>query len=425
MITLRRLSPIALFVVVSLLAVVAGLMLNWTDRGHDLGSEGGAVLVEAAATPAGAPQVKAPSAILVDALSGQVLYAKNAHERRAPASVTKVMTLAVIMDALRKGRITLRDEVVASHLAYNMEGTTMFLEPGEVVPLEEILYGVAVASANDASVAAAEHIGGSVQGFADLMNEKASELGMKDSHFSNPHGLPGSVPHYTSAYDLALLSVHLVNEYPELMKYVSTWEHYSERPGRKFWLTNFNRGLVEYSGMDGLKTGWTDEAGFCLAATAKRGARRLVAVVMGSPSPKERNADVYDLMDWGFATFDTITVAEKGQPLGRVRVWKGVRQEVDVVPREHAAITVPKGEKDQIKRVVEMKPSVVAPVTTGEAIGEIRVLHGSKETRRIKLVPAEEVSRAGLPLLFSRYWRALWVPPRPAEGMPSTAVSPQ
>lgn len=413
--TLRRLPRITLFTVIGLLALAIGSVFYRPHADRSRGFDGDFRLVETTVTSVAAPLVRAPSAVLVDAVSGQVLFAKNAHERRVPASVTKVMTLAVVMDALRKGQADLRDEVVTSYLAYNMEGTTMFLEQGEVAPLEEILYGVAVASANDASVALAEHIGGSVEGFAELMNAKARELGMKDSHFSNPHGLPSKVPHYTSTYDLALLSVHLVNEYPGLMKYVSTWEHWREKGGKKFWLTNFNRGLVEYPGMDGLKTGWTDEAGFCLAATAKRGARRLVAVVMGSPSPKERNEDIYGLMDWGFGTFDTILVADKDQPLGRVRVWKGTVQEIDVVPRERVAVTVPKGQKGQIKRSVEMKPSVIAPVTAQEPLGEILVLSGNTETRRIPLIATGDVPRAGLPRLFARYWRGLWVPPRPAN----------
>lgn len=358
------------------------------------------------------PEVSAPAAILVDADSGQVLYAKNAHERRAPASVTKIATMDVVFDALEEGRVSLDDLVSVSDHAMRKsdEETTMFLEGGDQVKLRELLIGVAVASANDATIALAEHVGGSMAGFVEMMNAKARALGMKDTLWSNPSGLPGTAPHYTSAYDLAILSRHLVTRHPEVLKYTQMWEYWFHKGGKRFWLTNFNRGLVEYPGMDGLKTGWTDEAGYCLAATAKQGDRRLIAVVMGAATAKDRQRDIYRLMDWGFAAFDTVRLAEAGKPLGAVRVYEGRDREVPVTPAETVAITVPRGERQSVRSDLALSGPVVAPVKAGQPLGVIRVLRGAQEVRRVPVVAMREVRRATLPALAWRYWRGLWLP---------------
>lgn len=375
------------------------------------GEDAYAVLAEAApATAPGAPEIKSPSAVLMDAASGQLLFAKNPHERRAPASVTKIMTLDLIMDALAQGRVGLNDPVSVSPLAAKQPGTTMFLEPGETVRLEDVLYGIAVASANDGSVAAAEHLGGSVKRFADMMNDAARQLGMKDTHWSNPSGLPDKAPHYTSAYDLALLARHLITRHPELFKYTATWEYWLEKGGKRFWLTNFNRGLVEYPGMDGLKTGFTEEAGFCLAATARRGDRRLVAVVLGSQTPQERNEDVYNLLDWGFASFDTVHLAKSTEKAGKAKVYEGRGRLVDAVPAEDVAITLSRGQGKDISRRVEISGPVIAPVKRGQVLGAIEILQGGRLVRKVPLVAVQDVPKAPLWQLFARYWRGLWQP---------------
>ncbi len=358
------------------------------------------------------PEVSAPSAILVDADSGQVLYAKNAHERRAPASVTKIATMDVVLDALAEGKASIDDIVSVSDHAMRKsdEETTMFLEGGDQVKLRELLIGVAVASANDATIALAEHIGGSVAGFVDMMNAKARDLGMKDTLWGNPSGLPGDAPHYTSAYDLALLSRHLVTQHPDVLNYTRMWEYWFQKGGKKFWLTNFNRGLVEYPGMDGLKTGWTEEAGYCLAATAKQGARRLIAVVMGAATPKDRQRDIYRLMDWGFSAFDTVRLAAAGKAVGKVRLYEGREREVPVVPAETVAITVPRAERKLVKSELTLSGPVVAPVREGQTLGTIRVLRGKDKVRRIPAVAARGVPRASVAALALRYWRGLWIP---------------
>lgn len=400
----------ALYVVVALAVVYVGMaLIRGTPAvrpvtGHELyGPPLGA--------QRGAPEVKSSSSILVDADSGQILYEKNAHQRRLPASVTKLMTLELIMDALQDGRVSLGDTVVISGHAEGYGGAEMYLARGERMKLEDILYGIAMFSANDGSVALAEHIAGSEEAFIQMMNGRARELGMKDSHFENPHGLPGYKEHYMSAYDVAILTRHLVNRHPELLKYASTWEHWV-RKGTKaeLWMTNFNRGIVEYEGMDGLKTGFTEEAGFNLSATAARGGRRMIAVVMGAPEPKQRNAEIYRLLDYGFNGFDTVRVAEREKPVGSIKVHKGVVRQVAAVPAETVALTVPKGQKEKVASKAVLGGPLTAPVARGQQVGEISVARDGQEVKRIPLVAAGEVPRANPALLAGRYWRSLWLP---------------
>lgn len=359
----------------------------------------------------GGPEVKSPAVILIDADSGQVLFEKEAGESRPPASITKLMTLELIMDALAAGRISLDDTMTVSAHAESFGGAEMYLEQGERLKLEDILYGIALFSANDGSVAMAEHIAGSVENFSRMMNRRARELGMTDSHFENPHGLPGNDNHVMSARDIAILSRHLVNEHPELLKYTSTWEHWI-RKGTKaeLWMTNFNKALVEYPGTDGLKTGFTNEAGFNLSATATRGGRRMIAVVMGAAGPKERNGDIYRLLDYGFSGFDTVWVADKDGTVASVRVFKGVGKQAELVPSHPVAVTVPRGEKENVSSEVTTEETVVAPVRRGQVLGAITVKQGGREVARADLIAAGAVPRAGLPLLTGRCWRYLWIP---------------
>lgn len=406
----RRLAFPALFLAVAAAVVAAGLVQPAPPAAVPAAAP---VLVgPPLAPPDQAPAVKAPAAILVDADSGQILYEKNAHARRPPASITKLMTLELLMEALRAGRVHLDDAVVVSGHAEGYGGAEMFLAQGERMRLEDLLYGIAMFSANDASVAVAEHLAGSEQAFVAEMNRRARELGMRDSHFENPHGLPGYRNHYTSAYDVALLSRYLVTHFPEVLKYTGTWEHWV-RKGTKaeLWMTNFNRGLVEYPGMDGLKTGFTEESGFNLSATAQRDGRRLIAVVLGAPTAKERNAEVYRLLDYGFGAFDTVKVARPDRPVGAVRVYEGVGRQVELVPAEPVAVTVPRGSQAQVSSRVLAPPAVVAPVRKGQELGTLVVARGEKEVERVPLVAAAGVAKANPLVLAGRYWRSLWLPP--------------
>ena len=265
------------------------------------------------ATPKGAGQadpvkITAPSAILIESKSGRVLYQKNAHERRNPASVTKIMTLIVAFDALRDGKVKLDDPVTVSDEAAKQIGTIIFADTGETFKFEELLLSVAVGSANDAAVSVAEHVAGSVDAFVQMMNDKARELGMNDTQFMNPTGLSAD-GHMTSAYDIALMSRYAANNYPELMKLTAIYGADLKVPWRKngpvFRLWNNNKLLTWYQGADGLKTGWTEAAGYCLAATAVRNGVRMISVIMGSDSPKVRNAEAARLLE-GYETPEVV-----------------------------------------------------------------------------------------------------------------------
>ncbi len=356
-------------------------------------------------------EVRAPAAVLMDAHSGQILYAKSPDQPRAPASVTKVMTLTLALEAIREGKMRLDDRVTVSRQAarWGNVGTTAFLEEGEEVKVEDLLYAVAVASANDATIALAERIAGSEAQFVALMNRRARELGMHHTHWANPHGYPGPGAHYTSARDLAVLSRYLVREFPEALRYTSTWEYWLRKgTKRETWLTNFNRGLIEYPGMDGLKTGWTEEAGFCLAATARQGKRRLIAVVLGSATPKERNEDIYRLLDWGFSAFENASFGERGKPVGEVRVVEGEEEKVEIRPEDDLVLTVPRGEAGQVRLELSLPPAVEAPVGKGEELGRARLMRGEKVGREVRLLAAREIPRAGLFSFSLRLWRRMF-----------------
>ena len=355
------------------------------------------------------PEVKSPSATLMDAATGQVLWAKDDHERRPPASVTKLMTLDLVMEALASGQIKLDDMVTASAYAESWGGTQIWLEAGERMTVEALLFAVAVRSANDAAVALAEYIAGSEPGFVTMMNQRAQALGMRDTIYANVHGLPSQEDHLTSAYDQALLARHIVLSHPEVLKYTSTWEYWL-RKGQKneVWLTNTNRGLVEYPGMDGLKTGWTEAAGYCLIATAQRDGQRLIAVALGAPSVKERNRDVYSLLDYGFNNFRSLVVARADEPLTRVAVDDGDSATVPVVPQHDVVLTLPRTVKTSVERRLELPSSLRAPVALGEQVGWLIVLQGNEPLQRMPLVTVAAVEHKSLWQMLVESWRQLW-----------------
>lgn len=353
-------------------------------------------------------ELSSPSALLLDAHSGQVLYAKNADERREPASLTKIATLAIVMRALRDGKTALNDMVTASPFATSFGGSQIWLEPGEQMSVQDLLYAVAVGSANDGSVALAEHISGSEKKFVQEMNELMRHLGAKNTHFSNSHGLPAS-NHFTTARDLAILSRYIVNHYPELLKYTSRWEYFlREGSGKRLWLVNTNRGLKNYEGMDGLKTGWTTSAGFNLVATAKRGDTRLIGVVMGASTSTERFTDMYRLLNEGFANFETVIVAEAGQPITEVSVSEGVNDKVSVVARDDTAITVKKGDAEDVEKTLIVPERLTAPIAKGDKVGSIVVVKDGEQLAEVDLVASEHVARAPIWQLFFRFAQQMW-----------------
>lgn len=350
----------------------------------------------------GAPavQIASPSGVLMEARSGQVLFQKNPHERRNPASVTKIMTLIVAFDAIGEGKSLMTDRVTISGEAAKQIGTIIFADEGETFTLADLLRSVAVGSANDGAVAVAEHVAGSHESFVELMNRKAQELGMRDTQFQNATGLSAEA-HFTTAYDIALMSRYAALNYPELLRLTAIYGDDLEVPWRKngptFRLWNNNKLLTWYKGSDGLKTGWTEAAGYCLAATAEREGVRMISVIMGAESWKVRNAEAAKLLDFGFANYTAVAVAPRTQALGVVQVVRGKVPRVEAVPAADFAVSVLKGKQSHVKAEVKLKAGrVEAPVRAGQVLGEIIATLDGKEVGRANLVARQAVERTNL-----------------------------
>ncbi len=349
-------------------------------------------------------ELKSPSAVLMEPLTGKVLFAKDADSRRAPASLTKVMTLLLAVEAIEGGRLALTDKVVTTENAESYGGTQIWLEVGEEMSVEDILMSIAVASANDASVALAEHMCGSEEEFVALMNERARELGMRNTHFVNSHGLD-TAGHYSTARDMGLLSSEAV-KHPELLRFTAVYE--TRIRGGETWLVNRNRMVTFYQGCDGLKTGWTAEAGYSVSVTAKRGGTRFVAVVMDAPTPTDRFADCAKMLNWAFANYTTLVVAEKGHPYGAVPVHLGHVREVEAVAANDQGVLLEKGAEGEVSREVLLSPEVKAPVRRGDTVGTIVVRRNGTELGRFSLVADRDVSRISyLDLWWRLYARVL------------------
>ena len=336
--------------------------------------------------------LNAKSALLMDVATGTVLYEKECHERLAPASVTKVMTMLLIMEALDDGRIHLDDQVTASETAAAKGGSQIYLKAGETMPVSDMLKSIAVSSANDCACAMAELIAGSESAFVEQMNQRAAELGMADTHFVNCTGLDDSKEaenHRTSAYDIALMSRQLLKYHPDIKKYTTIWMDTVR--GGTFGLSNTNKLIRFYSGATGLKTGFTSGAGYCLSATAKREGMELIAVVMGCESAQKRTADCKALLDYGFATY---SVVRPGLKEGRtVAVHLGKQNTVPVELTERREILVDKAKRTSLSARVELAQLVPAPVEKGQQVGTISVYAGEKLLIQLPLAAAQAVAK--------------------------------
>jgi len=338
-----------------------------------------------------APQ--AVSAVLMDAATGTVLYEKNSHKPLPPASITKLMTMLLVMEAIDQGKIKMSDSVRVSEHAASMGGTQIFLEPGESMSVRDMLKGVAIASANDASVALAEFLGGTEENFVQMMNEKARELGLKNTHFQNSNGLPEE-NHYSSAYDIAVISRELLR-YPEITKFTGTYQDYLRQDSKKpFWLVNTNKLVRFYQGMDGLKTGFTSEAKFCLSATAKRGNMRLIAVVMGEPDSKQRNQEVAGMMDYAFNQYTTVPIFKKGDLIAKVRIEKGDPETVQIYARQPFHLLVKKGEQAVDYEKKWQWNKLKAPINRGDSIGTLQFIKDGKVVSKLELISATNIEKA-------------------------------
>ena len=317
-----------------------------------------------------ATEITAPSAILLEASTGQVIYEKNATERRSPASITKIMTLLLIFEALSEGKVSLQDEVVTSAHAKSMGGSQVFLEEGETQTLETMIKCIVIASGNDASVAVAEHIAGSEADFVEKMNAKATELGMVDTHFEDCCGLTDSDSHYTTAKDVAIMSRELTVKYPEVFTYTRIWmediTHVTRRGSSTFTLSSTNKLLKWYQWTTGLKTGSTAKAKFCISATASKDGMDLIAVIMGAPDPKERFHDAEKLLNYGFSV-SNLYVDENKEPLPQMRVEGGVEESVSLhYAEEFRYLDVTGRDLSAVEKELKLPESVKAPVTEGK-----------------------------------------------------------
>jgi len=337
-------------------------------------------------------EVNAKSAVLMDVATGTVLFEKNAHEALAPASVTKIMTMLLIMEAIDSGSITYDDMVTASEAAAAKGGSQVYLKAGEQMSVSEMLKSIAVSSANDCACAMAEHLAGSEGAFVDRMNQRAAELGMEDTHFVNCTGLddsPEATQHRTSAYDIALMSRELLSKHPDIKKYTTIWMD-TIRNGA-FGLSNTNKLIRFYPGATGLKTGFTSGAGYCLSATAERDGLELIAVTMGCESAKIRNAACKSMLDYGFANYALVSPDLEDIP--SVPVVLGKEKEVPLELSGMRRLLVPKAKKAGITQSVSLEESVNAPVEKGAVLGTLTVKSGEETLLEIPLSAAKAVEK--------------------------------
>lgn len=344
----------------------------------------------------------AQSAVLMDADTGTVIAEKNKDTKLPPASITKIMTMLLIMEAIDKGNIKMDEKVRVSEYAASMGGSQIFLEPGEEMTVQEMLKGIAMASGNDASVAMAEKIAGSEENFVQMMNERAQQLGMKNTHFSNCNGLPVA-NHYTTANDIAVMSRELL-KHEGITKFTGAYQDYLRKESpNPFWLVNTNKLVRFYSGADGLKTGYTSEAKFCLSATAKRDNLRVVAVVLGEPNTKTRNAEVTKLFDYAFAQYTNYPLFKSGDSLGNFTINKGQVSTVPLVAKQNYSILMKKGTAtDNIRHELQLEPNLRAPITMGQPIGKIVVYSGDNVLTEYPIESPVAVDKASWWKLFKR-----------------------
>jgi D-alanyl-D-alanine carboxypeptidase (penicillin-binding protein 5/6) len=344
----------------------------------------------------GGVRYDARSVVLMDGLTGQVLYEQNPNLKIAPASFAKVMTLYIVFDAIRAGQLKTDDLVTVSERAwrrtYKTDSSTMFLNVGERVKIEDLLKGVAIASGNDACVVLAEHLSGSEEAFAAKMNEKAKLLGLKDTQFRNSDGMPAD-GQYTTAMDMAILSKRYIEDHPEALVYHSTveFEYNGKRQG------NRNTLLQKNIGVDGLKTGHLKEAGYHLAATAKRDGQRMIAVVMGCNIQSKRGPEAQKLLEYGFKNFSTVEAVKKGATFGPLKVKRGKLSQITLIAAEEGRATVAKGKENLVSVTPQLPPFIVAPIQKGQVVGKVLVQNEGKVAKEVNLLASSDVAKSLIP----------------------------
>ena len=352
-----------------------------------------------------APNAK--SAIMLEASTGEVIFEKNSHEKLHPASMTKMMSMLLILENIEKGVINWDDIVTVSSNASSMGGSQILLETGEQMSVSDLFKGIAVASGNDAVVAMAEKIAGTEEEFVNMMNKRASELGLTDTNFKNCHGLDDA-NHYSSASDMAKIAMELVR-HEKLFEYTSIYEDYlRENTDRKFWLVNTNKLVRFYSGVDGLKTGYTKEAGYCLTATAKRNGMRIIAVVMGEPESSVRSSEVSSMLDYAFAQYELESFLSTDSKLDTVYINKAHKEYFNVVPKEAVTILNKKLENKKNATYELKMDDYRLPIKKGDKVGSLNVYVDGNLYREIDVTFDDDVNKADLITLYGRYLKKVF-----------------
>lgn len=353
--------------------------------------------------------IDAKAAVLIDGSSGKVLYAQNEKKHLPPASVTKVMTLLLILEGCESGKISFDDQVVISERAAQMGGSQMYMEMGETHSVEELLKGVIMVSANDGCVALAEHLSGSVENFVKEMNKKAKNMGLEDSNFVNTNGLPVA-DHYSCAYDIGMISAELM-KHEEAHKWFATWQEDIKvgLPGKesKFTLTNTNKLIRTYNGAIGVKTGYTDDAGYCLSGAAQRDGSRFIGVVLGCETSDIRFAEMRRLLDHGFNNYETVTICEAGEKIKQIEIEKGTCDKICAVTSEPVRLTVEKGKANNVTKEVKIDNDIQLPLKKGDSIGSLTVYEGDRSKYTYELRSDRDVSKAGFVKLYIRMMKNL------------------
>jgi D-alanyl-D-alanine carboxypeptidase (penicillin-binding protein 5/6) len=354
-------------------------------------------------TPVLAFDVATDSAILLEVETGQVLFEKNADRKLPPASITKIMSLLITMEKLEEGSISLDDKVTISRYAQSMGGSQIYLKANTQVELEKLLKAVTIASGNDASVAIAEYIAGTYSNFIAMMNDKAQELGMNSTNFVNSTGLPDP-NHYSTARDISIMAKEL-SKYPQVLEWASIWTETIQLPNRKAMLVNTNSLINKYPSMDGLKTGHTQEAGFCLASTAKKGDTRLISIVLQGETLTEREESTTRLLDYGFNAFSKRKIAAAGDQIQNIPIAESANKVAVGEVASDLYVMVQKGQEKDISQEVKVKDSLTAPIEKGGVLGELTVYNGEKIISTVDVVAAAEIERANI---ITRMWRKIF-----------------
>ncbi len=347
------------------------------------------------------------SAILIETTTQKVLYEKDANKKLAPASMTKVMSMLLIMEAIDNGKLSFDDEVIISDKASSMGGSQIFLQTGEKYKVSELLKGVAVASGNDAVVALAEKVSGSVEAFVASMNEKAKALGLTNTHFANPHGLTAE-EHYTTAKDMSIMALELL-KHEKILEFTSIYEDYLQKPdGTSIWLVNTNKLVRFYEGVDGLKTGYTEEAGYCITTTAKRNNLRLISVVMDAETSELRNKDTTNLLNYGFNTYKLNMLLTKDTPIDEVTIEKGNVLNTNLYLESDATILSKVTDEEEEYDYNLVVNDLKAPLKNGEKVGFLEIIDGDGNIiKEIDVIVKEDITKASFLTLLNRVFKIL------------------